>query len=40
MWDYWISQPAPVVAMMAGGADHADQQLQTGETITSRSYIY
>ena len=22
MWDYWISQPAPVVAMMAGGDDH------------------
>ena len=23
MWDYWISQPAPVVVMMAGEADHA-----------------
>ncbi len=23
MWDYWISEPAPVVAMMAGEDDHA-----------------
>ncbi len=35
MWDYWISQPAPVVAMMAGGDDHAGPAVQTGETITS-----
>ena len=34
MWDYWISQPAPVVAMMAGGDDHAGPAVQTGETIT------
>jgi len=35
MWDYWISQPAPVVAMMAGGDDHAGPVVvQTGETIT------
>jgi plastocyanin len=35
MWDYWISQPAPVVAMMAGGDDQAGPAVQTGETITS-----
>jgi len=34
MWDYWISQPAPVVAMMAGDVDHAAPAVQTGETIT------
>ncbi|MFB5635942.1 MAG: plastocyanin/azurin family copper-binding protein [Nitrosopumilus sp.] len=34
MWDYWISQPAPVVAMMAGGDDHAAPATQTGKTIT------
>ncbi|MFQ5476433.1 MAG: plastocyanin/azurin family copper-binding protein [Nitrosopumilus sp.] len=35
MWDYWISQPAPVVAMMAGGDDHAAPAAHTGDTITS-----
>jgi len=34
MWDYWISQPPPVVAMMAGGDDHAAPAAQTGQTIT------
>jgi len=34
MWDYWISSPAPVVAMMAGTADHAAPVAQTGKTIT------
>jgi len=34
MWDYWISQPAPVVAMMAGGDDHAAPAAFTGDTIT------
>jgi len=34
MWDYWISQPAPVVAMMAGAKEHAPAAAQTGETIT------
>jgi len=34
MWDYWISQPAPVVAMMAGEVDHDAPAVQTGETIT------
>lgn len=34
MWDYWISQPAPVVAMMAGNAVTAAPQVQTGQTIT------
>jgi nitrite reductase (NO-forming) len=34
MWDYWISQPAPVVAMMAGEADHAAPAAATGKTIT------
>ena len=41
MWDYWISEPAPVVAMMAssgdgGSADAAGSStatVQTGETI-------
>ena len=35
MWDYWISQPAPVVAMMAGGDDHGAAAVHTGATITS-----
>ncbi len=34
MWDYWISQPAPVVAMMAGEVDHAAPAVATGKTIT------
>ncbi len=34
MWDYWISQPAPVVAMMAGEVDHDAPAVQTGDTIT------
>jgi len=33
MWDYWISQPAPVVAMMAGEKKH-ETATQTGQTIT------
>jgi len=35
MWDYWISEPPPVVAMMAGEADHAAPAAATGQTITS-----
>ena len=35
MWDYWISQPPPVVAMMAGGDDHGTVAVHTGATITS-----
>ena len=35
MWDYWISEPAPVVAMMAGDAGHGEVALHTGDTITS-----
>ena len=35
MWDYWISEPAPVVAMMAGSDDSAAPAAQTGQTITS-----
>ena len=35
MWDYWISEPPPVVAMMAGGDDHAGPAAHTGDTITS-----
>ena len=35
MWDYWISEPAPVVAMMAGDLDQQKLQLHTGATITS-----
>ena len=36
MWDYWISEPAPVVAMMAGedAAGHDAPAAQTGQTIT------
>ena len=34
LWDYWISEPAPVVAMMAGESDHAAPAAQTGKTIT------
>ena len=34
MWDYWISEPAPVVAMMAGSDDHGPAAVQTGQTIT------
>ncbi len=34
MWDYWISQPAPVVAMMAGEDDNAGLAVQTGDTIS------
>jgi len=34
MWDYWISEPAPVVAMMAGEVDHAAPAAATGKTIT------
>jgi len=34
MWDYWISEPPPVVAMMAGDADHSAPAVQTGKTIT------
>ena len=33
MWDYWISQPAPVVAMMAGDAGHDAPAAHTGDTI-------
>ncbi len=35
MWDYWISEPAPVVAMMAGGDDHGAVAVHTGATIMS-----
>ena len=35
LWDYWISEPAPVVAMMAGDVDHAAPAVATGKTITS-----
>ena len=34
MWDYWISQPAPVVAMMAGDSGPSDVAEHTGDTIT------
>ena len=34
MWDYWISEPAPVVAMMAG-EPAAPPAVATGQTITS-----
>ena len=35
MWDYWISQPPPVVELMGGGDDHAGPAAHTGATITS-----
>jgi plastocyanin len=35
MWDYWISSPPPVVAMMAGEDGHAGPAAHTGDTITS-----
>ena len=35
MWDYWISEAPPVVAMMAGDVDHAAPAAATGITITS-----
>jgi len=34
MWDYWISTPAPVVAMMAGEVERAAPAAATGKTIT------
>ena len=34
LWDYWISQPAPIVAMMAGERQQ-EVATQTGETITT-----
>lgn len=33
MWDYWISEPAPVVAMMAGDSGSAGPAAHTGATI-------
>lgn len=35
MWDYWISEPAPVVAMMAGEPEPPGPAVATGKTITS-----
>jgi len=34
MWDYWISTPPPVVAMMAGETESAAPAAATGKTIT------
>ena len=34
MWDYWISEPAPVVAMMAGDSVTAGLATHTGDTVT------
>ena len=34
MWDYWISIPPPVVAMMAGEAEKTAPAVATGKTIT------
>ena len=39
MWDYWISQPAPVVAMMAGDVNPAAPAAFTGDTITQDLYF-
>ena len=35
IWDYWISEPAPVVAMMAGDSGPTEVAVHTGATITS-----
>jgi len=35
MWDYWISAPPPVVAMMGGDTPSAGPAAHTGATITS-----
>ena len=35
MWDYWISTPPPVVAMMAGDSGAAGPAAHTGATIMS-----
>jgi len=35
LWDYWISEPAPVVAMMAGDSGTTQVGVHTGDTITS-----
>ncbi len=35
MWDYWISEPAPVVAAMSGAKEAAAPAVATGKTITS-----
>jgi len=34
MWDYWISQAPPVVAMMSGAQEHGAPAVATGKTIT------
>jgi len=34
MWDYWISSPAPVVAMMSGAKEAEKPAVATGKTIT------
>ena len=34
LWDYWISEPAPVVAAMSGAKETAAPAAATGETIT------
>ena len=35
LWDYWISEPAPVVAMMAGDSAPTEVAVHTGATLTS-----
>lgn len=35
LWDYWISEPAPVVGMMRDKPDPGGQAVQTGKTIES-----
>jgi len=37
MWDFWISQPPAVVAMMAGDSGITEIAVQTGDTITRYS---
>ena len=40
LWDYWISEPAPVVAAMSGAKETAAPAVATGKTITSDLVIY
>jgi len=40
MWDFWISQPAPVVAMMAGEKTHSRTCNSNWTNYYTRSSIY
>ena len=40
MWDYWISEPAPVVAMMAGDSPSAGPAAAYWRYYYKRSSLY